>query len=511
MIIIKEQRFIKEPIVIEGRTKVVSIAAGLRHTLYLTAGNNVYSCGSNEYGQLGQSKSQSRPSSIEEFENINISQIYAGDYFSLALTEEGKLFGWGRSDHHELLIDEEMIPKPRIIQSLNHYKIVQVAAGSNHVIALDKSGSIIVWGDNSHGQLGLGPGSGQMIKIPSIMVAMRSLPISQIFSGSNHSGCLTHSGAIFVWGKNNFGQLGTGNSDSSQIPILLKTIRDQGVKYVDMGEDHSVALTYDGGVFSWGQGGHGQLGHGTISCQNTPRKVFELMGNRTISLACGRKHTLVLTSTRSVFGFGLNCNNQLGPSHENSIRLPQTIKFGHVESYGSPNSISAGGDQSFCGYDSRSELAELDCDKLSIPIFKMISFYQPRIGDACYQLKSSHSLTSDIKDILEEIFSSSSCLNSSFLADDHYKTSSKYHGLSIPKCSSSIARIFNHKESLNTAMDSLLDSLIPSLPSIPPDIETLRIVSRISIPIANFPEHESDRLKSKKLDNFSRKRSDSPS
>ena len=56
---------------------------------------------------------------------------------------------------------------------------------------------------------------------------------------------------------------------------------------------------------------------------------------------------------------------------------------------------------------------------------------------------------------------------------------SKYHGLSISKCSSSIARIFNHKESLNTAMDALLDFLIPSLPSIPPDIETLRIRSKI--------------------------------
>ena len=106
------------------------------------------------------------------------------------------------------------------------------------------------------------------------------------------------------------------------------------------------------------------------------------------------------------------------------IHPTQSIKFGHVESYGSPNSISAGGDQSFCGYDSRIELAELDCDALSIPIFKMITFYQSRIGDACYQLKSSHSLTSDIKDNLEEIFSSSSCLNSSFLADDHYKTNS---------------------------------------------------------------------------------------
>ena len=60
LIIYKEQRFVKEPIVIEERTKVVSIAAGLRHTLYLTAGNNVYSCGSNDYGQLGQTKSQCR-------------------------------------------------------------------------------------------------------------------------------------------------------------------------------------------------------------------------------------------------------------------------------------------------------------------------------------------------------------------------------------------------------------------------------------------------------------------
>ena len=169
----------------------------------------------------------------------------------------------------------------------------------------------------------------------------------------------------------------------SQIPVLLKTIRDQGVKYVQMGEEHSVALTGDGGVFTWGHGGHGQLGHGTIASQNTPRKVFELMGNCTISLACGRKHTLVLTSNRAIFGFGLNSNNQLGPSIENSIRLPHAIKFddkpddlsGYI-----PKSISAGGDQSFAGYDIFHITDSDQCHELSLPLLKPIKSCKSWIG-----------------------------------------------------------------------------------------------------------------------------------
>ena len=67
---------------------------------------------------------------------------------------------------------------------------------------------MIIWGDNEYGQLGLGQNSVKQTIIPTQLLSMRSLPVYQIFSGANHSGCLTHSGAIFVWGKNNFGQLG---------------------------------------------------------------------------------------------------------------------------------------------------------------------------------------------------------------------------------------------------------------------------------------------------------------
>ena len=158
-----DKRFIKEPTVIENRTKVVGIATGLRHTLYLTTGNNIYSCGSNDFGQLGQDKSQCRPSSIDELECVQVSQIYAGDYYSLALSVDGQIHGWGRSDRGELLCSTEIIPKPRLLTSLINYKIVQVACGACHVVALDQSGNMLVWGDNEYGQLGLGQCSAKQV------------------------------------------------------------------------------------------------------------------------------------------------------------------------------------------------------------------------------------------------------------------------------------------------------------------------------------------------------------
>ena len=335
---------------------------------------------------------------------------------------------------------------------------------------------MVVWGSNEHGQLGLGAGQPSLVAAPTPLAAMHGLPILQIFSGANHSGCLTHSGAIFAWGKNNFGQLGTGSNDQSQIPALLKTIRDQRVAYVAMGEDHSVALTIDGGVFTWGHGANGQLGHGTLASQTTPRKVVELMGNCTISLACGRRHTLVLTSKRSVFGFGLNSNNQLGGLEDNSVRLPKQINFDMVADIGSPRAITAGGDQSFCGYMDRADASTVEhlSKDLTIPNLKPIKRYQKWMGECCARVKSQAPLPIDVTDDLALIFQSAAALNASFLAPDHYKTSARYHGLNLAECCHAIAKMFNHRDSLYVAMKSL-SSLFVHLPNIPADIETLRV------------------------------------
>ena len=126
-----------------------------------------------------------------------------------------------------------------------------------------------------------------------------------------------------------------------------------------------MCLTADGGVFSWGHGQDGQLGHGTLANQNAPRKIAELMGDSVVQLAAGRRHTLVLTKNRKILGFGLNSGGQL-VSLDQNVRLPAVIAV-QIEG-AAVNHIAAAGDQSFVGLTASTDLSE--CAKLQIKEIK---------------------------------------------------------------------------------------------------------------------------------------------
>ena len=92
------------------------------------------------------------------------------------------------------------------------------------------------------------------------------------------------------------------------------------------GAEHTVCLTEDGGVFSFGSGQYGQLGHGSKSDEQNPRQIIELMGTEVSQIACGKKHTLAFVPTRGrVYAFGLGGSGQLGNSAYGSSTTPQGI------------------------------------------------------------------------------------------------------------------------------------------------------------------------------------------
>ena len=98
------------------------------------------------------------------------------------------------------------------------------------------------------------------------------------------------------------------------------------VCYVSCGAEHTVCLTEDGGVFSFGSGQYGQLGHGSKSDEQLPRKIIELMGTEVSQIACGKKHTLAFVPTRGrVYAFGLGGSGQLGNSVYNCATSPQIV------------------------------------------------------------------------------------------------------------------------------------------------------------------------------------------
>ncbi|XP_048125460.1 probable E3 ubiquitin-protein ligase HERC4 isoform X4 [Alosa alosa] len=364
---------IEEEIVVEPRgcdffagKRLCGVGCGRRHTSFLLDDGTVYTCGCNDLGQLGHEKPRKKPEQVVALDAQIIVVISCGEAHTLALNDKGQVFAWGLASDGQLgfVNSEECVRVPRNIKSLSDVCITQVACGYRHSLALAKGGQVFSWGQNKYGQLGLGM-VGASVSSPQVIQSLLGIPFSQIAAGGAHSFALTFSGGVFGWGRNKFGQLGLNDSNDRYFPVLLKTLRSQRVVYICCGEDHTAALTKEGGVFTFGAGGYGQLGHNSTNHEINPRKVFELMGNIVTQIACGRQHTLAFISTSGkINSFGLGGNGQLGTRSTCNRKSPALVKgpwraLNSSEPDDMPSDseqgyyvrrIFAGGDQSFAHF-----------------------------------------------------------------------------------------------------------------------------------------------------------------
>ena len=100
-------------------------------------------------------------------------------------------------------------------------------------------------------------------------------------------------------GGNEHGQLGLGHdSDKFEYPPKqIKNIVNICWTQVECGGEHTVALSSNGEVFTWGRNSFGELGHGDTKERHVPTKVESLSGKRIVKVACGTNHTVAVTAT----------------------------------------------------------------------------------------------------------------------------------------------------------------------------------------------------------------------
>uniref|UniRef100_K9INP7 Probable E3 ubiquitin-protein ligase HERC4 n=1 Tax=Desmodus rotundus TaxID=9430 RepID=K9INP7_DESRO len=489
---------IDEEIVLEPRKsdffinkKVRDVGCGLRHTVFVLDDGTVYTCGCNDLGQLGHEKSRKKPEQVVALDAQNIVAVSCGEAHTLALNDKGQVYAWGLDSDGQLglLGSEECIRVPRNIKSLSDIQIVQVACGYYHSLALSKASEVFSWGQNKYGQLGLGIDCNKQAS-PQLIKSLTGIPFMQVAAGGAHSFVLTLSGAIFGWGRNKFGQLGLNDENDRYVPNLLKSLRTQKIVYICCGEDHTAALTKEGGVFTFGAGGYGQLGHNSTSHEINPRKVFELMGSIVTQIACGRQHTSAFVpSSGRIYSFGLGGNGQLGTGSTSNRKSPFTVKGNWFpyngqcppdvgsEEYFCVKRIFSGGDQSFSHYSNPQNCGPPDDFRCSDPSKQIWT-----VNEALIQKWLSYPSGRFPVEIANEIdgtFSSSGCLNGSFLAvsnDDHYRTGTRFSGVDM-----NAARLLFHKliqpdhpQISQQVAASLEKNLIPKLTSSLPDVEALR-------------------------------------
>ena len=269
----------------EGKT-IVQIAAGADHSLALDSDGALYAWGSNAYGQLGNgtTTNSSVPVAVKiagtPLAGKTIVQIAAGANHNMVLTSDGAVYTWGWNYHGQLgnntkTNSNTIVAVQTISTPIAGKKIVKIAAGQGHSLALTDDGMVYAWGRNDTGQLGNNATTDAMLPVAVTVTGtpMNNKTIIEIASGGRHSLAIDSSGKVYAWGHNGSGQLGNNSTVNALTPVAVQAPADKNIIQVSgsgwLGASSS-ALTSNGTVYSWGRGFDGQLGDGTNNDSSVP-------------------------------------------------------------------------------------------------------------------------------------------------------------------------------------------------------------------------------------------------
>ena len=303
--------------------RAVSVSAAWYHSLALTADGAVWSWGYGGFGRLGHgdSLSQLLPKKIEAFAGQRVVAVSAGSLHSLAITADGAVWSWGSGSYGRLGHGDMQIQRlPKKIEALAGQRIVAVSAGLYHSLALTADGAVWSWGGGTGGKLGHSDMQSQLL--PKKIEALEGRRVVAVSAGAGHNLALAADGGVWSWGYGVSGRLGHGDEQNQLLPKKIEAFAGQRVVVVSSGGGHNLALTADGAVFTWGKGEDGCLGHGEdMSNQLLPKKIEALAGQRVVAVSGGGYHSLAVTADGAAFTWGKGNTGCLGHGEDLSNQL----------------------------------------------------------------------------------------------------------------------------------------------------------------------------------------------
>ena len=253
------------------------------------------------------------------WEKEPVKQMALGNEHTLILTSNNKLYVSGNNQYGQLgLGDNEKRSTLTEVSSdyYNNKTIKQIAAGVNHSLILTEDGEVYAFGRNDKGQLGLGDRNDRNVPTKLNSSNYDNKKIIQVSIGAAHSLILTEDGKIYSFGDNSTGQLGLGNVLGKIVPTKIDSSHYGNKKIVQViaGGAHSFILTEDGEVYAFGNNGFGRLGLGDSNIRKVPTKIDSShYGNKKIvQVIAGGAHSFVITEDNDIYVFGYNGNGQLG-------------------------------------------------------------------------------------------------------------------------------------------------------------------------------------------------------
>ena len=191
-----------------------------------------------------------------------VKAVAVGAQHSLAVSENGTLWGWGDNEYGQTGVEGEqnamkiaIVQEPREIRKLSQHRVEKIACGSEYSLALTRSGDVFAWGRCQESQLGTGIGgsSAQFEPSPTVIQALQDLHVVDIAAGEDHSAAILSSGELYMWGSSDMGKL--GYAGSGLIPKRVGgALTKESVTSVSLGMSHSAAVTKSHRLYMWGGG-----------------------------------------------------------------------------------------------------------------------------------------------------------------------------------------------------------------------------------------------------------------
>ncbi len=253
------------PVQVSGLTGVTAISAGNDFSMALKSNGTVWTWGNGMSGQLGNGTTGVSSTPVQVTGLSGIAGISAGYDHAMAMNANNANWLWGGNSRGQLCVGNTSNYSLPVLIGLS---VTAVSAGNQFSVALVRNGlngDVYACGANDSGQLGNGT---TMDSWGAVQITMGSLNIVAVAAGTDHVLALNADGTVWAWGNNSAGELGNNTTVNSSVPVHVPGLT--GVQGVAAGNRDSFSQDYLNAISAWGSNGDGQLGDTTTTNRWSP-------------------------------------------------------------------------------------------------------------------------------------------------------------------------------------------------------------------------------------------------
>ena len=324
------------PVTVLNITSATAVAGAGYITTVLLADGTVRTFGRNDFGGLGVNDTTTRQTPVQVFGiSSSATAVASGDFHTAVLLANGTVLTFGRNDSGQLGINDTT-SRLTPVTVLNISTATAAACGTTHTAVLLADGNVRVFGKNNFGQLGVNDTTSRQTPVTVLNISTATA----VACGGYHTSVLLANGTVRTFGYNNVGQLGVNDTTSRLTPVQVFGISSSATA-VACGGFHATVLLADGTVRTFGNNALGQLGVNDTTSRLTPVQVWGISSSA-VAVASGFNHTVVILTDGTVRSFGANSRGQLG-LNDTTSRLTPVAVFGLLGGPYTPTYVTATG------------------------------------------------------------------------------------------------------------------------------------------------------------------------